>query len=526
MGAGLGPYIHQDNLKFGIDTGHNVLDNGFGNRYYAGEPTTNLLPNSSNNGRFTTSNGWATYNTNQYNSNTYFSIGTIGSVSDNIVTLSSVGRTIRSFDVLRPQTTGGGVTAGTNYVVKKLSSTTFSLHAYNGSQNGSQGYTNPTTQFFKVHDAYALDQRVSINASSFPTMWWGAPHLPNSGLIKEIVEGGGRVPGTNCMRLHVYRGDGVADGMAYGVNTPVTVGDTITVSYWQRAATPNGVGKNLGYSTYFGSGYGSGGGNHAVSQYGEWEFVTHQWTASNTYSFISYFWPAGSGDIYATDICDMQVEVNKGHATPFVAGTRATNNSESLKDITRTYPLDVSTVSFNSDNLITFDGTNDYIDTGTKFDDVIIGTNSFTIECIVKPASSQNQYADIWGNHYNYCGIVCQQNSTTNNQYTWGWGTGTSWATSSGNFNLTANVYNHLVAIRDGNTMRTYVNGVQVATASNSTQIAQSSALIFMIGLGYTTSSGRYFTGDIPVFRIYSEALSATDVDKNYRGFKQRFSLS
>lgn len=524
MGAGLGPYIHQDNLKFGIDTGHNVLDNGFGNRYYAGEPTTNKIPTPSANGRFTTSNSWGTYNTNRYNGNSYFSIGTISSVSSNIVTTTG-NHTLRSFDVLRPQTTGGGVTAGTDYVVKKISDTQFSLHAYNGSQNGSQGYTNPTTQFFKVHDAYALDQRVSVNATSFPTMWWGAPHLPNSGLIKEIVEGGGRVPGTNCMRLHVYRGDGVADGMAYGVYTPVTAGDTITVSYWVRAATPTAANKGGSYTTYFG-GNPSFSSSFTCGAYGEWVLITHQWTASVTYNFYQYWFPQGSGDIYAIDMADLQVEVNKGHSTPFVAGTRASNNSESLKDVTRTYPLDVSTVSFNSDNLITFDGTNDYIDTGTKFDDVIIGTNSFTIECIVKPASSQNQYADIWGNHYNYCGIVCQQNSTTNNQYTWGWGTGTSWATSSGNFNLTANVYNHFVAVRDGSTMRTYVNGVQVVTASNSTQIAQSSALIFMIGLGYTTSSGRYFTGDIPVLRIYSEALSASDVTKNYSGYKERFSLS
>src|SRR6056300_250752 len=194
---------------------------------YKGEPTTNIVPTPEANSRFTTSNNWYTYNTNQYNSNTFFSIGTVSSVSNNIVTLGTVGRNIRSFDVLRPETTGGGVTAGTDYVIKKLSSTTFSLREYNNSQNGSQGYINPDTNFFKVHDAYANDTRISINATDFPTSWWGAPHLPNSGLIKEIVEGGGRVKGTNAMRLHVYREDNVADGMAYGVYCPVTAGDLI-----------------------------------------------------------------------------------------------------------------------------------------------------------------------------------------------------------------------------------------------------------------------------------------------------------
>lgn len=510
MGAGLGPYLHQDNLKFGIDTGHSVLDNGYGNRYYAGEPTTNLLPNSSNNGRFTTSNSWYTYNTNQYNSNTYFSIGTIGSVTDNIVTLSSVGHTIRSFDVLRPQTTGGGVTAGTDYVIKKLSSTTFSLHAYNGSQNGSQGYTNPTTQFFKVHDAYSLDQRVSINASGFPTMWWGAPHLPNSGLIKEIVEGGGRVPGTNCMRLHVYRGDGVADGMAYGVDTPVTAGDTVTVSYWQRTATSNIAGKYLGYSTYFGPGYGAGSGGFTSTTTNEWEFVSHQWTASNTYSFISYFWPQGSSDIYAIDICDMQVEVNKGHATPFVAGTRS--STESLKDIARNSTLNVSNVSFNSDGLVTFDGTDDFLSTEQTASELGIYNRSYTMEAVFKLDTTSgdnmvfgtNQTSTSQGLHLGVRnGVVYQGHYGVDR--------------SAGS--VSANTWYHVVWVHTGTQSIMYVNN----SAINS--LASHGPFLGTTDIWIGRHWG-YFNGDIAVARIYDEVFTAADVEKNYRAYKQRFNLS
>ncbi len=254
-----GPKLTNENLVFGYDTGYGIADNGVETRFYKGEPTSNILPSPEVNGRFTTGNGWRSYNTNQYNSNTYFSIGTVSGVSNNIVTLSSVGRTIRSFDVLRAQSTGGGISAGTDYVVKKISSSTFSLHAYNNSQDGSQGYINPSTGFFKVHDAYANDTRVSINATSFPTMWWGAPHLPNSGLIKEIVPNGGYVKGTNCMRFHIYRGDGVRDGMAYNVYCPVAKGDVITVSYWVRPVNSFAHGKTWNYQTYFGSGNASSG---------------------------------------------------------------------------------------------------------------------------------------------------------------------------------------------------------------------------------------------------------------------------
>ena len=138
----IGVNLIKRGLVFGYDVGIH--------RYYLGEPTTNLL-NSSTNTIPTTGNGWGTYNTNQYNGAQYFSIGTISSVSNNIVTTSSA-HPLRSFDVVTPQTTGGGLTAGTNYLIKKISSTTFSIHTYNSSQDGSQGYTNPSTGMFKVYD--------------------------------------------------------------------------------------------------------------------------------------------------------------------------------------------------------------------------------------------------------------------------------------------------------------------------------------------------------------------------------------
>lgn len=91
----VGGSLNKEGLVFGYDSD---------NTFQGGEPTTNLVPSPQHNANFTTSNGWSTYNTNQYNGNTYFSIGTIQSVADNIVILSSVGQNIRSFDVLTPQT--------------------------------------------------------------------------------------------------------------------------------------------------------------------------------------------------------------------------------------------------------------------------------------------------------------------------------------------------------------------------------------------------------------------------------------
>lgn len=522
MAAGIGPFIHKDNLVFGIDNGFGYADNGISTRTYAGEPTTNLLPNPNVNGRFSSGNGWGTYNTNRYNGAQYFSIGSISSVSNNIITTAG-SHTLRSFDVLRPQTTGGGVSAGTDYVVKKISDTQFSLHAYNGSQDGSQGYTNPDTQFFKVHDAYATDTRISVNSTSFPTMWWGAPHLPNSGLIKETINGGGKVPGTNCLRWHIYRGDGVADGMAYGVDTPVSQGNTITVSFWIRAATPTAAYKGGSYTTWFGGNAAFGAG-FTCGAYGEWVHVVYQWTASVNYSFIQYWFPQGSGDIWSMDISDIQVEVNRGHATPFVAGTRSA--TQSLKDIAKTTTPDVSNVSFDADNLITFDGSNDYIDIGNLGN---IG-GSYSIEVVFKSTSVVN-YRNIVDMNYNtYPGATgnvgprLEQNS--NGAMNWVWSGNTSnnnLYNYDANVSISANSKYHSVFVLDNGSVTTYLNGAQVTTASSAQGYPQGFGDV-NIGRGFTLSP-RYFAGDIYVVRIYKEALTSTDVQKNFRAYKERFDI-
>ena len=512
----VGGSLNKEGLVFGYDSD---------NTFQGGEPTTNLVPSPQHNANFTTSNGWSTYNTNQYNGNTYFSIGTIQSVADNIVILSSVGRNIRSFDVLTPQTTGGGVTAGTRYVIKKINNTdSFTLHEYNSSQNGSQGYINPETGFFKVHDAYANDTRISINATNFPTMWWGPPHLPNSGLIKEIVEGGGRRQGTNSMRLHVYRDDGVVDGMAYGVNTPVTLGDVITVSVWLKRADGRGEGKSLGYSTYFGGGFAG-----SSATFGplttEWKKYESTWTSSNTYGFISYWWPNSTTDPYAIDMCDFQVEINKGHSTNFVEGTRS--NTESIIDLTGQRQLDTSNIEWSDLQHPHFHGASHYIDMSdnpqngeqfaswefvTKFD-VIYPTDTSVYRQLYIQESS------VWIAQYGtrMVGIDIAKDSGS-----WFDGNGGN-VTSSQIGPVSSDIWYHIVFTWDGSNVKGYLNNeLQFTTAISGLTSIRNGATPRRIG----RRSNQPFFGDIPIVRLYSKSLTQKEVTQNYLSFKNRFDLT
>lgn len=495
---------------------------------YKGEPTTNLIPSATINALPTYGNGWGSYNTNQYGSGTYFSIGTVSSVSSNIVTMTAA-HSLRSYDVMQPQTTGGGVTAGVNYYIKKISSTQFSIHEYNSSQDGSQGYINPATGTFKVHDSIATDTRVSINATSFPTMWWGYPHLPNSGLVKEIIPNGYTVPGkgikTDCMRHHVFRSDGVADGMAYGVDGSFTPNSPIYISFYARANTSSAVGQgiyfyNYTYNVVAANGYAF---TATLGPVGEWRRFGYTFTSPNN-AVISYWFPPGTSTPYSYDIANIQIE-QKDRPTTFTTSSRS--NTASLIPLVGTSSIDVTNVSFTSNSTITFDGTNDYINLGN------LGTigSTYSIECVFN-SSSVTSYKNIFDMNYStYPGVtgnvgprleqitgqgitfIWSGNVSNNNLYN-----------STSLYNISSNTNYHVVFVQNGNSGTIYVNGVQHSQVSNAQGYIQTFGDV-SLGRGFSLSS-RYFEGTLPVFKIYNKVLLSQEIIQNYKQYKTRFNLS
>ncbi len=512
MGALGGPKIVEPNsLKFFYDI--TVPES------YSGEPISNLIPSSDRNGRFTTSNGWGTYNTNQYNGNTDFSIGTISDITNNIVTLSSIGRTIRTYDVLNPATTGGGVTAGTDYFIKKLTSSTFTLHAYNSNQNGSQGYINSTTGKFKVHDSMWLNggTPVSINETGFPTMWHGAPHKPNSHLVKEIVNGAGP-NGQSVMRLHTH-GNSVRDGMAYGVYTTVTAGVTYTASFLYRTSLS---GRSLGWSTYSG-----GNSTPSLTVYPSdtnWHRFTKTWTQSVNYDLYTYWWPQAYSTAYYFDMTDYQITTGS-HPKKFYAGTRSATNA--LRDISRSgNHANLSALTYSNDypkfenriglrrNKFTFDGTDDYIALNGSIN---LG-NTFTIIAWVKPADSQTGIIygtnangnDNWFSiESNKVKVFFTESADTNN-------------TSLNSVNTVSTTkFNHVAMTINGSTVKVYLNG----------ELENSTTVGFTIGSWNSTvnSIGRrgglgqkYFNGSIEAVRAYTVVLTDAKINKDYRMTKSK----
>jgi hypothetical protein len=487
---------------------------------YKGEPTVNRIPTPETNSYPRAGNGWGTYNTNRYYP--FFSIGSVSSVSNNIVTTAG-SHTMRSFDVIRPETNGGGVSTGTNYLVKKISDTQFSLHAYNGSQDGSQGYINPTTRGYKVHDSYWLDERVSINSSSFPTSWVGEAHLPNAGLVKEIIVGGFDVypsQKTDCIRQHVHRPDGVADHMAYGPDANFTPNAQVTASFWARSVTPSAVGQNINFYHYT---YGQTGPTAyamgaVLGPVGVWQRYSYQFTSPNSYAISYWFNPGGP---YSYDIANIQIEQNS-KATPFVAGTRST--TASLLDATGTRTIDLPVMSYDSTGMFQFDGTDDYGSVG-NFGSI----SDFTIEIVFKSDSVSNYRNPIdcnwlvYSGSYSNIGPRLEQNSSGN----LGWIVGNSSGGYTGinlvTSGLNDSVYHYCALTRTGSTFKSYYNGSLVSTVSFSDWYGAFSNLVF--GKGFSTSSERWFIGKIPAVKIYNRVLTDSQISQNFNSYKKRFNL-
>ena len=512
-----GPHIKRDGLVFGYDTGRNPSSNfdhkNKKRRFFKGQSTTNLLSTPSINAYPTSGNSWGTYNTNQYNGNTYFSIGTVSSVTNNIVTMSG-NHPLRTFDVVMPQTTGGGVTAGVNYFIKKISNTQFSLHAYNSSQDGSQGYINSETGFNKVHDSIANDQKVSINSSSFPTMWWGPPHLPNSGLVKELIIGGFKQADgtyTDCMRQHVTRD--VSDHMAYNVNASITPNSPVYCSFWGRAVDQAAVGKSINFQHYT---YGvtsatSYSTNATLGPVGKWRRFGYTFTSPNSTVISYWFNPEGP---YKYDIANIQIEQNN-RASPFVAGTRS--STQSLIDLTKTTNIDVSTVSFDSDGLPTFDGTDDEINTG-------ITTQLVDFSCVVV---FKNNSSAAWGR-------------LVDKQYTTGFFISSYFATGGSGYvgagivepnpphgqslQYDTSKYNYFVVTRSGTTHTIYLNGSTNYLSKTGSGAALSSSEMAIGAWNGSTGSQRH-TGEIPVVKLYNRALTPKEIQQDFRAYKNRFDI-
>jgi hypothetical protein len=193
------------------------------------------------------------------------------------------------------------------------------------------------------------------------------------------------------------------------------------------------------------------------------------------------------------------------------------SSTQSLIDLTKTTDIDVSNVSFDSTGQPTFDGTDDEINTG-------ITTQLVDFSCVV---IFKNNSSAVWGRlvdkQYNTGFFISSYFATGGSGYV-GAGIIEPNPPHGQSLQYDTSKYNYFVVTRSGTTHTIYLNGSTNSLSKTGSGAALSSNEMAIGAWNGSTSSQRH-TGEIPVVKLYNRALSAQEVQQNYRAYKNRFDL-
>ena len=221
---------------------------------------------------------------------------------------------------------------------------------------------------------------------------------------------------------------------------------------------------------------------------------------------------------------DFQIEQNI-HCTPFVNDVRT--STQSLIDLTKSTNIDASNVSFGSNGQPSYDETDDHI-TG------VLPMNGLgaahTIEMIFSCSVNQGSIGGrkdpfSIGNSSVHQYSALDVNTGNMNWYFYG--KDTSFTNSP---LMVADQFYHIVLSYAGgysnNTnKKVWINGVQQTLSSgvNETPLMPNNPN-FSVGRDRGRNTA-YWPGEIPVFKVYSRALSEDQAQGNYNAYKNRFDL-
>lgn len=488
--------------------------------------------------------------TGTYNNNIAYSIGNLISITNNIATFDGTGKALYTYDCIYPLSTGGGLTSGVEYFIKKHGTNQYSFHTYNGSDDGSQAYINETTGGFQVHYSVDSDTRIAINTTNFPISWKGNPHKANQSMVKQVIPNGFNYRGRihDCVRIvtsHRYP-DPINSYMAYGVYPQAIAGNYYTFSFYARAINSAAVGKNISLTLYTSGSWSNGalGRNYG---YGmplttEWQRYEMTALAPNSGGTNMYF-PGinGGGD---AEISEIQCE-QKLFATEFTTSYRpftqlpstlefaaneihetGTANFEDFSTIGITdgligyWPFDGNTLDYsgnsyhgveystgvmpiiNSDNIQFQDGD------GLKVEGIIgkVNKKPFSIIVMTSPINLGGRIA------MGYTPNVLELNISSNSAGITLRDSG-GYRTASYSGTMTANVPFLFTGTFDGSTLKYYHNGQfasQYLNHLNDVDFGEN--LLFGNWISLTQS----YLGKIYYAKVFNRALTAEEVAIEY----------
>ena len=199
----------------------------------------------------------------------------------------------------------------------------------------------------------------------------------------------------------------------------------------------------------------------------------------------------------------------------FLVPQASRSNTESLLPLISNSSLSVSDVSFNSSGSMFFDGTNDTIGTPSNSNNNIAG--NITMELVLNRTAG-SAAAVAMHKELQYTLYIASNGDIS-------YADSSNWSYSNFGFfpaGLTTGVFHHVVATKNGSTVTIYVDGNVVVSQSFGSAITQTNNNLY---IGSYDNSSAYFTGEIPVSRIYNRGLTPGEVLNNYNHYKTKYNL-
>lgn len=287
--------------------------------------------------------------------------------------------------------------------------------------------------------------------------------------------------------------------------------------------------KNIGSSaasmnTYFGGDFSSdslsNSNNKSIPADNTWR--RYSWTRFSSAMSANYleFRTANTGVVISCP----QLEIGRV-VTPVVSGTRS--STASLIDLKETTDIDVSNVSFDSTGQPSFDETDDHITGVLPMKGLgAPHTIEMVFSCNVNQGSigSRKDPFSI-GNSATHQYSALDVNTGYMNWYFYSRDT-----TFTNSPLMVAGKYYHMVfsyagGASNNTNKKVWMNNIQqtLSSGSSETPLLPDNPS-FSVGRDRGRNTA-YWPGDIPVFKVYDRALSATEVKQNFNAYKNRFDI-
>lgn len=218
-----------------------------------------------------------------------------------------------------------------------------------------------------------------------------------------------------------------------------------------------------------------------------------------------------------------QVE-EKSHVTPYTADSRSL--VEGLLDLTRSNDIDLTGAVYDLNADLVFDGTDTFIQTNYLSDLVGEEPTGISFELVVN-AYDLSTYSGMMGDYVgpSGTGFAIKKASLTDDRFEFR--TYAVGAIPRSQSVIVPGLYYHVVCTWDntGN-IQIFINGILETVDPNAGRTWNHGLGLLRIGDCYNSMGvPAEFNGEIPVVKIYNKALTAEEVQKNFKVIQKRFNI-